>query len=260
MRIILLIGLILIASCTTTSSYNETTFAYEYNVELVQEKPIRNVVLAPMSLGAPVRSYLEGPERKTRAMVKDYLQSNGYNVLPNYQFENARKQAARTYGDFYDPSTGKIDTTAWRATMVLIGEKLRTETEADAIIFADLIEHDVQHTPSLTHHARWYGVTRKPHLIGAGAGVPVDFNWSQPIKAASLMVTIYNVDLSRVFTSRGGIDTLEGVDTKRSNPSFKRLKKLLKYDGHIEQGIELAFHPFVKMDDYPGKPETKNNN
>lgn len=253
MRIILLIALSLIVSCTTTSSFNDTAFAYEYNAELVQQKPIKNVVLAPMSLGAPVRTYLQDAERKTRNMVKDYLESNGYNVLPNYQFENARKQAARTYGDFYDPSTGKIDTNAWRATMVLIGEKLRTETNADAVIFADLIEHDVQHTPSLTHYARWYGVTRKPHLIGAGSGVPVDFNWSQPIKAASLMVTIYNMDLVRVFTSRGGLDTLEGVDTKRANPTFKRVKKLLKYDSHIEEGIELAFHPLIKMDNYPGQ-------
>ena len=255
MRIILLIALSLLVSCSATSTFNDTAFPYEYNDALVAEKPIKNVVLAPVSLGAPAPSYLRASERKVRAMVRDYLKSQGYNVLPDYTFENAWKQASRTYGDVYDPTTGKIDANAWRAAMVTVGEKLRNETDADAIVFADLFEHNVQHSSGITHYARWYGVARKPHIIGAGDSVAAEFNWSQPIKAASLMVTIYNVDMVRVFTSRGGLDTLEGVNTKRADTAFVRLKKLLKYDGNIEEGIELAFHPFIKMDDYPGKPQ-----
>ena len=256
MRIILLICLSLLVSCSTTPSYNDTVFAYQYNAALVKQKPIKKVVLAPVSLGAPAPSYLQKPERKVKSMVRDYLQNHGYEILPAYTFTNAWKQAQRTYGDVYDPSTGKINANAWRAAMLLVGEKLRKETDADAIVFADLIEHNIQHSGGITHYARWYGVARKPHTIGALDSVPSDFNWSQQIKAASLVVTIYNVDLERVFTSRGGLDTLEGIDGKRSPPAYVRLKKPLDYDSNIEEGIELAFHPFIAMDDYPGrKPE-----
>ncbi len=259
MRIILFVGVALIlstiTSCSSSGGYNPTVFDYGYDQERIASKPIKKVILAPVSMGAPAPSYLQKRERKVKAMVKNYLESNGYQILPNYHFENAWKQASRTYGNVYDPSTGKIDVNAWRGAMITTGEILREQTEADAIIFADLFEHDVQHSNSMKHYARWYGVTRKPALQGAGSGVPIDFDWSQRIKAASLMVTIYDISLTRVFSSRGGIDTLYAVDLKRSNPAFVRRKSLLKSEDHIEEGIELAFHPFITMKKYPGKKE-----
>lgn len=253
MRIILLAALSLIVSCSGTATYNPTVFEYQDNRSGISSKGIKKVVYAPISLGAPAPSYLRKGELSVRSMVRDYLQSNGYEILPNHHFENAWQQASRTYGNVYDPSTGKIDINAWRSTMVMVGNKLRTETDADAIIFSDLIEHDIQHSNSMKHYARWYGVTRKPSLQGAGSGVPVNFNWSQQIKAASLVVTIYDIELTRIFSSRGGIDTLEAVNLKSSTPSFVRKKKLLKSKDRIEEGIQLAFHPFIKMKKYPGQ-------
>ena len=258
MRIILfvvssLIVSILLASCSGTASYNPTVFEYNLDEAKIAEQPIKKVILAPVNLGAPPPSLLRKKEFKVKAMVKDYIESAGYQVLPNYHFENAWKQASRTYGNVYDPSTGKIDINAWRGAMVTTGEILRKQTDADAIIFADLFEHDVQHSYSMQHYARWYGVTRKPSLKGAGDGVPVGFEWGQDIKAASLMVTIYDINLTRIFSSRGGIDTLHELDIKRSNPAFVRKKKILKNQDHIEEGIQLAFHPFIVMKKYPGK-------
>lgn len=259
MRRLLLVAFLLITSsvivsCSSTGSYNPTVHQYEIDDAKITEKPIKKIVLAPVSLGAPVGSHLRKASRKTKAMVKDYLESHGYEILPDYHFENAWKQASRSYGNVYDPSTGKIDVRAWRAAMITTGEKLREQTDADAIIFADLFEHEVQHGYNQKHYARWYGVTRKPALKGSG-GVPLDFNWGQNIKAASIMVTIYDINLNRIFASRGGIDTLEAVDLKRSNPAFIRRKKLLKSDNHIEEGIEIAFHPFIVMKDYPGNKD-----
>jgi hypothetical protein len=251
----MLIALALTVSCSTSTTYNPSVYEYNYDTELIAKKAIKKVILAPVNLGAPPPSHLRKGERKVRAMVKNYLISNGYEVLPDYQFVNAWKQASRTYGNVYDPTTGKIDINAWRGAMVTTGKILREQTDADAVIFADLFEHDTQHSYSMKHYARWYGVTRKPSLQGAGNGVPADFNWGQQIKAASLMVTIYDVNLTQVFSSRGGIDTLHAIDIKRSNPAFVRRKKLLKSENHIEEGIELAFHPFITMESYPGKKE-----
>ena len=77
MRPILLIALALIVSCSTSSSYNPTVFEYNYNTELIAEKPIKKVILAPVNLGAPPPSHLRKGERKIKAMVKNYLTSNG---------------------------------------------------------------------------------------------------------------------------------------------------------------------------------------
>lgn len=255
MRIILSFFLILIASCSTTTTYNDTVYPYKYNEALVKQKPIKNVIVAPVSLGVPAPSYLKRQQEQVRSMVRDYLKDHGYNVLPDYLFKNAWLQAIRTYGDVYDRSTGRIDAHAWRAAMTTVGETLRKQTDADAIVFADLFTHEVQHSAGFGHYARFFGVSRKPHMQGGATTLPANFNWTQTVTAASLMVAIYTVNLERVFTSRGGIDTLDEIDTKSSKPSFVRRKHLLTSDDHIEEGIELAFHPFIKMEDYPGNKE-----
>ena len=259
MRIILLVALSLIVSCNSTPSYNTTTFQYQYDPISIANKPIKKVILAPVSLGPPIRANLKKGERKTKALIKDYLESNGYEVLPNHHFENAWQQASRTYGNAYDASTGRLNNRAWKAAMVTTAKAIREKTQADAIIFAELVELDVQHSFSMKHYARWHGVTRKPHLLGTGNGVAMDFNWGQRIKGASVSVTIFDTQLKRIFTSMGGIDTLESINTKKSPAAFVRSKKILKNNDFIEEGIELAFHPFIKMDDYPGKPQAESN-
>jgi hypothetical protein len=248
----------LITACSITTSNGETVFPYYLNSEASVQKTIKKVVLAPISITKPVPSYLRGSERKTRAMVKSYLEDMGYEILPKHHFENAWQQAKRTYGDTYDPTTGKVKVKAWRGAMKMIGESIREKTDADIIIFAELYEHEIQHSYSGKHYARWYGVTRPPALKGTGSGVPLDFNWGESIRAASLTVTIYNTNLDRIFSSRGGIDILEAIDLKRATPTFVKKKKLLTSNANIEEGIQLAFHPFITMKKYPGKPQQKN--
>lgn len=255
MRIILILITFLvvsvITSCATQNFDNDTVFPYDYNDTLAARKPIKKVIVAPVSLGVPAPSYLEFKQRKIREMVADYLRDNGFTVLPNYEFENAWLQASRTYGNIYDPTTGRIDANAWRATMAIVGERLREQTDADAIVFADLFTHDAQHSSGFSHYARFYGVARKPVIKGGATSLPAEFNWGETVKAVSLMVTVYTVDLERLFTSRGGIDTLDEIDSRRATPSFVRRKNFLKSENFVEEGIELAFHPFIKMDNYP---------
>ncbi len=252
MRIILSILLFLTVSCSSTSSYNDSVFPYQYDEKKVAEQPIKKVILATESLGIPPPSYLRTGQRRTRHMAKQYLLDHGFIVLPDYHFDNAWKQSLRTYGSAYDPSTGRIDSGAWRAAMITTGQAVRENTDADAIIFVDVFEHETSHGYGMKHYARFYGINRRPSLKGPGSGVPLDFEWNQPIKAASVMVTIYDINLNRIFASRGGIDTLAAIDMKSSNPSFIRKKKLLDDEDDIEKGLELAFHPFIVMKNYPG--------
>lgn len=255
MRIILTFLTLLIVSCATQTIDIDTLYPYEYNESLAAQKNIKNVIVAPVSLGVPAPGYLEFKERQIRKMVADYLSDKGFNVLPDYQFENAWLQASRSYGDVYDPSTGRIDAKAWRAAMVTVGQRLREQTKADAVVFADLFTHDAQHSSGFSHYARFYGVARKPVLKGGATTLPSDFNWSETVKAVSLMVTIYTVDMERVFTSRGGLDTLDEIDSRRATPSFIRRKKFLNSENFVEEGIKLAFHPFIKLKDYPSETD-----
>ena len=255
MRITLLFVLALtIVSCSSSSGHNPTVFAYSYEQQRIANQPIKKVILAPVSMGTPAPSYLQKPERKIKQMVKIYLESNGYEVLPNYLFDNAWKKAIRTHGNVYDPSSGRFNVNAWRRAINTTANILREQTDVDAIIFADLFEQEIRHSNSMQHYARWLGVTRKPSLRGSINAIPMGFDWSQPIKAASLRVTILDISLTGIFSSRGGIDTLYAVDLKRSNPIFVRRKSPLKNQGHIEEGIEIAFHPFIPMKAYPGNP------
>ncbi len=72
---------------------------------------------------------------------------------------------------------------------------------------------------------------------------------------ASLQVSIYDTDLQGIFASRGGLDTTEAIDTRSSSGSFTRRRNILENEDFVREGIELAFHPFIVMEKWPGKAE-----
>jgi hypothetical protein len=257
--IITTITLLLIAGCSSNISGGSNDTAYDYIIDEQQlaKREIKKVILAPNPLYVPTLSHLRAGEKKVKSEVAAYLEANGYELLPDYHFKNAWNQATRSYGDPYDPTTGRVDERSWQQAMVITGRNLREQTDFDAIIFADVVEHPVQHTANMKHYARWFGVTRKPAMVGIGNSVPADFDWSAEVKAASLRVTVFDRDLHTVFSSFGGIDTTQGIDMRSSNPTFVRRKKLLKSESFIEEGIEIGFHPFIVMDNYPGKTQAQ---
>ncbi|WP_269619039.1 hypothetical protein [Zhongshania sp. BJYM1] len=255
--ILALIGAVVTTGCSSTD-YNPTTYDYFISREDIKQKPIKKVIIATVNVsGAPTRSVLRDSVDKVDGLVEDYLKSNGISIAPNHLFNNAWQQALLTYGNFYDPTTGKVDSEGWQKVMAATLESLSAQKDIDGVVFTDLIEHDVQHSPGMKHYARWYGVTREPATEGATSSVPTDFNWTQIIKGASLVVTIYTTQGKPLFSSRGGIDTLHGIDTRKSDKGFVRRKKILSRSNNIEEGIEIAFHPLITMKHYPGKEPEK---
>lgn len=247
-----------IASCGANGAYNPTTYKYYLDKEALSKTPLKRLILAEVNAsGLPTRSYLRDGSAKMAGMTKSYLKSNGYTIVPYYHFENAWNKAILTYGEFYDPTTGRVNQRGWQQVMASTLEQLRKRGDIDGVVFADIIEHEIQHSPSQQHYARWYGVTRKPSTQGTGSGVPVDFNWTQSIKGASLVVTVYDINGKPLFSSRGGLETLQAVDLRNSNGGFVRRKSLLKNTSQMEEGMEIAFHPFIPMKKYPGRPEQK---
>jgi hypothetical protein len=102
--------------------------------------------------------------------------------------------------------------------------------------------------------ARWHGVTRKPTLQGPGSGVSTEFDWNQGAAVASLQISISDMELKRIFASVGGLDGTDAIDSRSSGGRFVRRRNILESDAFVNEGIALALHPVVEMDDWPGNP------
>ncbi len=253
-RLLLIAVIAILTACASSNGLNPVMPAYQINTAALQQHAIKKVVIASANIsGEPTRYYLQNAAVHVDEMVKSYLQEHGYTVMPSYVFDNAWNQALRNFGDMYDPTTGKVDPTTYRAVMLSAFKTIKSTTDIDAVIFTDVVEQNVAHNIGMDHLAQWDGVSRKPKTISAGINkISDDFDWLQTVKAASLVVTIYSSSLEGLFTSRGGLDVVEGIDTKGGETRFMRRKRVLDTDDNLEEGIELAFHPFIKMKSYPG--------
>ena len=74
------------------------------------------------------------------------------------------------------------------------------------------------------------------------------------VDVASLQVSIYDMELQRVFASRGGIDATQAIDSRSSKGRYIHRREILENESFIQEGIELAFYPFIKTENWPGKP------
>lgn len=247
---IILIALVAVLAACTSPRFSATTFPYQIDEAALKEKPIRTVVIASANVsGEPTRYHLQQPSGRVDRLVSNYLQENGFKVAPGYRFDNAWNQALRTHGELYDPTTGRVDPQTWQAVMVQTVKALAEQGDIDAVVFTDLIEHEVRHNVGLDHLAQWYGVSRKPDTASHDKSITATFDWNKPLKGASLVITIFNTDLKGVFASRGGLDTLQVIDTR--DERYVRRKRLLENERYLMEGIQIAFHPFIPMKDYP---------
>lgn len=260
--ITLIASLMLMASgCGTTgtsSGYNATTNPNQLNEAIVAEKPMKNVVIAHVNIGAPSRNYIKRSEAMVDGRIAEYLRDNGYNILPQREFSQRWNNATLIYGDPVDPTTGRINTKTFIRITQSIRDDMREKTDVDGFIFTDLIEHDAVVSGGMNHIARFNGVSRKPSLKGPGDGVSSNFDWSRPVSAVSLQISVYNIDLDQAFAGLGGIDLTDAIDTRSGN-GWVRRKDILENENYIDQGIELALHPLIVMDNWPGADPSKSN-
>jgi hypothetical protein len=247
----LCIGLL---ACSSTPTYNPTVYPFELNQPLLDEQEIKTVVIPHINLGTPSRSYLEKVAPRIDSDITQYLKESGYKVLPQRDFKQHWNTAVRAYGNPVDPTTGKVNMKTFSQIMVSVRDQMQKESDLDAFVFTDLMEFQVSFSGGLKHLARWDGVSRKPSLQGPGDGVSADFDWNMQASAASLQVSIYNMDLKRVFFSRGGMDATEAIDSRSSSGRFIRRRNILENESHVREGIELAFHPFIVSEAWPGNP------
>ncbi len=122
----LLVTVAVFAAGCSSARYNPTAYDYYIDQEALAAKPIKKVVLASVNVsGEPTRSMLRDSVAKIDAEVTDYLQKNGYVIAPAHLFNNAWQQALLTFGDFYDPTSGRVDQQGWQQVMAATMSALR---------------------------------------------------------------------------------------------------------------------------------------
>ena len=243
-----------LAGCSGAPTYNPTTFAYQLDQEKLDAATIRTVVIPHVNLGPKSRNYLEKEAPRIDAKVSAYLKENGYKVLPQRKFQQHWNTAVRVYGNPVDPTTGRVNRKTFSQIMHSVRDELRKSSKLDAFVFTDIVELQTSFSGGLKHLARWDGVSRKPSLQGPGNAVSADFDWNMQAAVASIQVTIYDMELHPLFSSRGGMDATEAIDTRSSAGRYIRRRNILENDNHVMEGIQLALHPFIEYADWPGNP------
>lgn len=243
----------LLVACSSTPSYNPTTFPYQLDQAKLDAHPIKTVVIAHVNLGGQSRNYLEKEAPRIDADVANYLKEHGFKVVPQREFEQHWNTAVRAFGNPVDPTSGKLNRKTFALIMHQVRDEMASANKLDAFIFTDLLEFEVSFSGGLKHVARWDGVSRTPTMQGPGEGVSTEFDWNTLAAVVSLQVSIYNMDLEPVFSSRGGLDATDAIDSRSSTGRYVRRRSILENETFVMEGIRLAFHPFIEMEDWPGK-------
>ncbi len=245
----------LLTACSGTPTYNPTTYPYQMDRERIDAAGIRTVVIPHVNLGGQSRNYLEKEAPRIDARVAAYLKENGFKVVPQRQFQQEWNSAVRAYGDPVDPTSGRVNRKTFAQIMHSVRDAMQKNTDLDAFVFTDIVEVQTAFSGGLKHLARWDGVTRKPSLQGPGNAVSADFDWNMQVAAASLQVSIYDMELEPLFSSRGGMDVTEAIDTRSTAGRYIRRRNILENDNNVMEGIQLSFHPFIAYEGWPGNPE-----
>lgn len=231
--------------------YNPTVIKYHIDETAVRGKGFTQVMIAPINIGKPSRKFLEKGEKRVDRYIEDYLKAHGYEVVSNRPFDSRWQQAQRKYGQVYDPSTGKFSRYHQSALAETLTQVFADQPNLDAVIFTDLVEREIMFSDGMQHLARWDGVQRKPKFTGTGDSVSSDFSWQQNVAAVSLAINVFDRNLKNVFQSAGGLEVTDALNLR--DAKFVRRNDVLENETQITEGIALAFHPLIEMEDYPGR-------
>lgn len=241
---ILIACTLLLASCASGPSGGGTLYQATLEPQLQDRTSFRNLLIAPINFGKPSRSYLVEHESHIDDTIARRLEDEGYHIMPPDLFENAWREAVRNWGDPYDETTGRLNETAFQYALGEVFRSLSSTTEVNAVVFTNLEELQVYFSPTGSHVTHFLGVSRKPSSRG-GEGVSVDFDWVQAVDAVGLYIYVFDLNGKRLFNGAGGIEVTETLDLKPSTPRWVRQKKILDNDSYIDEGVELALHPWI---------------
>lgn len=233
-----------ISACSSIA-INDSAFPYIFSPEKIAALKIKKIVVVDKNFGTVSKNYLSKHEKKIDDVVRSKLMSGNYEIVSDDQFNLEWQLAVRKYGNPYNTNTNQLNSIAFKRVIHFVFSELEKTSNVDAILFTDLVEQEVVFSGKNKRQATWHGVSRKPIFKGAAANLSADFNWAQPIPAISLRIVIYSTNGSLLFKSLGGLDVTRQVDVRKNGGKFVRRTKLLNKQTNIEQGVNVALHPFI---------------
>ena len=153
-RLTILLTVSVVVACSSTPTYNPTTFPYQVNQELLDTESIKTVVIAHVNLNGVTRKYLEKEAPRIDAKVTTYLRKNGFEVLSQREFQQHWNSAERAFGNPVDPTSGKVNMKTFAQIMHSVRDQMAKTSDLDAFIFTDLVELQVSFSGGLKHLAR----------------------------------------------------------------------------------------------------------
>ncbi len=255
MRLLLLLSLMFVVSCSTNAMKNrkfDTTFDYLIAPEASDKSQLKKVIIANINYSSYTPLYLRKKEHKVDDLIITYLKQHDFEVLTGIQFKQAWAKGVHKHGEYYNPYSASFRRDRFDAILADVLISLKKEYEIDAIIFTDLISKNITFNYKPPHYASWDGVQRRPR-IKTKRKVPRQFNWSFPFSAVSLNLTIIRADNKLLFNSIGGLEVTDDLYIKLGKPVAKRNRGIFQDVPLVKEGIAIALHPFIQMPDYPGK-------
>lgn len=239
-----------IAACSSIKS-PDTLYPFVDHRAKLNSPDIKRVMLATVNYGLPSRQYLQSHEQNIDEYIAQYLKKQQLHVYSSKPFEQLWRQAENEHGTLYNRTTGQNTQAHQLAYQQTLTTLFANNPNIDAIIFTDLIEIPIRYQYATQRNAEWHGVQRRIKVEGLGEGAPIDFNLAQEIDAISLAITVVDRQQRIIFKSIGGIQVAQALVLGNKTTSFQKRRDLLSSKKDIQQAIEIAFHPLIKMKGYP---------
>jgi hypothetical protein len=239
-RWLLLFCVVIFGNCAPQIQYPVYRFDENAYQKLSQNKSIYVVPVEMLSTQIP---NLEPIYDSINSEIESYLTNHGYDLLPSDKFVAVFRKNVAEGGGIFDTQTGKRDNRIVLKHILQAVSYLRDRENASAVILPSLryLRAELKDNYS---YATWDGVRRK-------AQYSPQSRWTS-MMAMTLSIAVIEASEQMVFTSRGGIDLIQkAIQERRSGSIVQSLATKQPDDFKIEdirEGIEIAFHPFIKSE------------
>ncbi len=198
----------------------------------------RTIALSPID----VPDELEQPEPVLAifdSLITEALCAAGFAVVPAGVVSDIWGHGTDSVGGYYDPKTGRQDTTKLNPLRRYLKQRLRAEHGADAILFPEIIVVDA---PYADGTATWDGTSQAVAgflrvLLSAITSNTLPAGTAQGL---SLDVQVESVEGGVVFTNRGGIELWAKPDRDGSQLNWVPRDQLFLHPDRNRKAVRLA--------------------
>lgn len=192
-------------------------------------------LLLPINETEAIPSGLEVGEENVFEQLKSYLGAKGLSIetTNTYDYRAAANSASQSVqNEMLSGETGSISGQVEYSSIVP-GLLANLASDADLLILANMVIRIGESRGGRTTY--WDGVRRR-------LAVPNRMRMTGTESVASIFVTVYHRDGTKVFAGYGGLDLLFAPNFREEK--FELIPDRLQNIEHIREGICVAFYPY----------------